>query len=551
VAVEPRRAGPFKALQSAVVRSSPVLGRLWRTVYAAIVWTLTTWMRWRADDDVSVYLVGSLGRGEPIYGLSDLDFVVVAAGDPTLPGRRRQLLARRLARIRKALPFFETMAPDVTVCEEPELHRAAAQSYLTHGLEDPSSPATMLGDSEWSGVALLQERPGVGRPLDTWRLVAGPDRRPASADVDDAERRIAAWLELQFLWRFAFNACVNPELLRTPYICLKIAAGALRTWLWLERDQAIAGRRDAFMQGLQALPEEEDAIRRLLSLEAALRRLPKPPLDDALGLLTRITGRVAVNLEAAAARGGVTEVRLVDGRGLSLSNGAVPPTAVPLADWRAVAAPRMPDEGLILHAGDPADPATITRVAEASRPGRVCALKRDSVVVLPTPDTYGEAMLRAVQCGVTDPVTDALLVGRTVAAFTELRGWSAGDLARRAVAEHAIWLRDGAKPPRPYVRMDAPRPVVSVARLLTAARAALFAISLERGAPTLALTVAGTASLAEDEQLVNAIGQAQVALHEWHQQRGICSESTVVRLRRAVLELDPYRQVVLSRSSGR
>lgn len=528
-------------MRYAMLRSSRgPLGRLWRAVYAVALWTMVILLR-AGQRDVSVYLAGSLAREEPVYGLSDLDLIAVVSSDPSSPGARRRRLGRRLRLIRSALPVFRALAPDVEVCEEDELRRAVAETFLTHGLEDRVNPATMLAENGRSMVALLQVRPGVGQPLDVWRLLSGSDRRPASTAADPDRRRIAAWLELQFWWRYAFDACLNPELLRAPYLCLKLVSEVLRTWLWLEHGEAVVGRRAALWRGREALPEEEDAIGRALHLESTLERSPKPPLHETLPLFTRLTSRVAANLLSAAERAGVTAVRLVgESEELLPPAGRMADGVVPLADWRAIAAPRIPDEGLVVHRGDPADPRAVARAAEAGAPGVVSALRRDPVLVLPTPDTYGEAMLRAVHCPVSDPVTHALLAGQRTAAFPELRGWSARDVARRAVAEHGAWLCHPARPPRRFLWTDAPLQVAVLGRLLTAARAALFKSSLEQGQPALALTVAATASLSKDDRLAEAILRARAALQEWRMQGKPCCESTIANLRRAVVELEPY-----------
>ena len=507
-------------------------------------------LRW-GGDDVSVYLAGSVSRDEVVFGLSDLDLVAVAPRDAFVSGRGRRHLGRRLRYVRRAVPALRRLAPDVEVCEEHELQRAAADTVLTHGLKDPSSPANLLADTGWSRVALLQERPGIGRPLDTWRLMAGPERRPTALPPDADRDRIAAWLELQFWWRLAFDACLNPLALSTAYLCVKLVSEPVRAWLWLEHGEVVVGRRKALLRGLRALPEEEPAIRRALELEASLNRSPNAPVRDAISLLTRLTTRVAGNLAAAAGEAGVTDVRLVGtGQQLSLPAGAPPQGVVPLADWRAIVAPRIPDEGLVVRAGDPADPAAVADAAMAARPGVVSALQRGPLLVMPTRLAFVEGMMRAVQCPVSDPVTHALVAGRDTAAFPRLLGWSACDVARRAVAEHAAWLRHPGPPPRSYLAVDAPQPVTAVARLLTATRASIFATSLERGEPALALTAAATASLAENDRLAQAIGDAHHALTDWHRERRPCASSTVANLRKAVSQLDPYRSPKPERSAG-
>ena len=63
-----------------------------------------------------------------------------------------------------------------------------------------------------------------------------------------------------------------------------------------------------------------------------------------------------------------------------------------------------------------------------------------------------------------------------VALFPELAGWSARDVATRAVTEHGAWLAAG--PHEPNGEM--------LGKLATAARAAAFLQSIEDGEPALA-----------------------------------------------------------------
>ena len=83
----------------------------------------------------------------------------------------------------------------------------------------------------------------------------------------------------------------------------------------------------------------------------------------------------------------------------------------------------------------------------------------------------------------TDPVSFALLDGAPAARFPRVRGWSAADLAERALSEHRAWLRTRRVPARPW--MPPPPASQPLALLLTAARAALFAQSVARGEPEL------------------------------------------------------------------
>jgi len=496
------------------------------------------------DREAAVYAAGSLGRGEPVVGLSDLDMVVVAPADPSRPGARRDRLARHVDRLERLVPGPPRAVLEIATCEEDELRRTMASTALTRGLVD-AAHAGFLADAGWRIVAELQERPGVGQPLRRWRHLAGPDRRPATPPDDRERRRLDAWLELQHWWRHAFNACLAPSELVAAHVCVKLVSEPLRAWLWLERAEAPRTRHEALTVGLRALPEEEPALRRALDLERGLHRLPEAPLADAVAFLVRLTGRVAAALAVDAADAGSDAVRLVGEAGdLLLPASDTPSTGLlPLADWRALVAPRLPDEALAPHAGDPADPAVIAAAARRWRAGALPALRTGVVTVLPTIEAYREGMLRAVASSATDPASSALLDGLDIAAFPRLRGWSAADVAARAVAEHAAWLRaaPAGPPPRRYLALGpVPQTVVAVARLLTAARAAVFAAGVDRGDPVLPVAVRAAARLTERAELAEAIELGSAALAAWHAEGRPCAEADVERIRRAVVVLDAY-----------
>jgi hypothetical protein len=83
-------------------------------------------------------------------------------------------------------------------------------------------------------------------------------------------------------------------------------------------------------------------------------------------------------------------------------------------------------------------------------------------------------------------VSAALLRGATVAAFPRVPGWSAVDVATRAVAEHAVWLRK-ARSRRADVRTK------WTGALLSGARAGFLLESARDGEATLPVTFAATA----------------------------------------------------------
>jgi hypothetical protein len=179
-------------------------------------------------------------------------------------------------------------------------------------------------------------------------------------------------------------------------------------------------------------------------------------------------------------------------------------SAMPLADWRAVVLPQVDwarldlpcllDESFRAVKGDPADRGAVAGAAARTGGGRWASLRSGPLLVRPTSDVWEAGRLRGVENPASDPVSFALLDGRAGASFPDVRGWSALDRARRAVAEHGAWLRDRHDRPHSRPGWVGGRPTVTwstpgtLGLLLSAARAALFLQSLDDGTPSLALT---------------------------------------------------------------
>jgi hypothetical protein len=371
------------------------------------------------------------------------------------------------------------------VYERHDLAQAVSAPALTYGLEPYGQDRAMYLGRRPLRTPGLNEGPGVYGPTAGWRRVAGPDRLPSVPPYDAQQRRIAAWLGLQSWWRFAFGACMNPAGPRTPGLCVKFVVEPVRTWLWLAHGERHYVRRSALERALDLMPEEEAALRAALRLESTLSEGGRAPLEQFLPLFARLSSRIAARLEDEVAEDGETEVMLrwEGSEELVLEDGSSPPSdskLLPLADWRALVFSGLPEETLSPRAADPGDPESLASAARAGRTGPYPALRHQRIVVLPTSGlSRGRGRLRGVQCALTDPVSWALLEGRSVARFPNVAGWSASDSARRAVAERRAWLEDSSWRAEPLL-----------GQLLMAARGAAFLESLEEGEPELPLTLA-------------------------------------------------------------
>jgi hypothetical protein len=179
--------------------------------------------------------------------------------------------------------------------------------------------------------------------------------------------------------------------------------------------------------------------------------------------------------------------------------------------------------------GDPGDPATLAVAAPVREGGTYPTLLAGELQIRPV-ETGGRPRLRTVQCRQTDPVSFALAEGAALARFPDVAGFSLGDTAARAVAEHAVWLgtREGG--------------LQELERLTGAARAALLWESFEAGDPELPLTIEATLdSLAA--RAADAAGPAEAARETYRDpamSRRPVPESMLAELRDCVGALPVY-----------
>jgi hypothetical protein len=388
-------------------------------------------------------------------------------------------------------------------------------------------------------------------PLRRWKLVAGRDVAREVPESPPAFDLMWSWLDLQFFWKHAFRTCADPASTNATYLCTKMVAEPTRTWLWLTTGvDPSKGNEQILEQALAVMREEESVLRYMLSLRRSLPSVTSPPLDLSVQWLWRVSSWIAERIAAETRAAGVTQVRLSGAAdqllppvrpsdaGASLGFPADGAAVLPLVDWRARATLELPDEAFIVLSADPTDPREIGAVARAHSGSPHPALLGENLLLLPSARSgawpLSASALRAIQCPATDPVSFALLAGRRVAEFPNLAGWNAGECAERAVLEHSAWLEhEERRDPSRQRRLG---------RLLSAARAALFAESFASGEPELLLTAAATA----DRLCATADRPQPVAdaFDEYRRSRTTGddpSASSVSAIRDAVLALPEYQ----------
>jgi hypothetical protein len=438
------------------------------------------WYLTRGLHGATAYARG--GPGDPDFwpGLSDLDLVLVVADDPGSPGGSAARVRERWRRLQTRFPLAKPVLDWPRVYEQAELRDFANSSAFTYGLEPGENAGSVRAAYSGPRASLdavrVLERPGLYGPSAGWRRLSGPDRRTHDARRDEHARRIAGWLELLYWWRWAIRFCACPIEPRVADLSAKLIAETARIWLWLAHGERASSREDVLERALTRVPEEEDTLRFAIDLRRRLPDSPEGSLRRVLPSALRMSTRIAELLRDQVAEHGATEVRLVGAEGVGATGEGSEADRLPLVDWRALACATAPDESLERVQGDPSDPSQIAAAAALHPEGPYPVLRADGLLLMPAAELV-RSRLRAIKCPTVDPVVFAVLAGSDVASFPRVRGWSAEDTARRAVAEHRARLA-GASP-----TVDGGEPAT-----LAAARAGLFADSVERGEPELCLT---------------------------------------------------------------
>jgi hypothetical protein len=528
----PRQLGPLSGLvRRAMLRTSAgPLRPLWRLAYRAVAWGVSAYLR-AGDRTASVYVMGSLGSVDVVYGDSDVDLAVVVPAAEGRPGAAREALVHRWDELRRRVPQLRSLV-FVAVYEDHDLRSATASS--------PCLPSGLFGPGPFVDPANVASRPMLEPPARSWHRLAGPRLLPSAPRLDARFRGRSAWLELQHWWRYAFGVSVAPGP-RAPHLCVKLVSEPARVWLWLVHGERVPSRRQALRRGIEALPDERETFERALELHSALPRSPDPPLAQTFEALLRLTGRIASRIADEVEAEGFEDVRFSGMEDeLVLAPGAGDPLRallgselrlLPLVDWRALAWPAAPDDALAEVPGGPADPATLRAATIAGRGAPYPVLRHDGLLVLPA-QPHVRTLMRAVQSPLTDPTSFAILDGADVARFSRAPGWSIRETALRAVAEHRAWLRAGGG--TGTASADA------LGLLFGAARAGLLLESLESAEPVLALTVSAVASSLTERGRTPAATSAHEAYRECRDGGSAPPAPVIADLRRCVLALPAY-----------
>jgi hypothetical protein len=463
---------------------------------------------------VSVYLRGSTAHGDALAGLSDLDLVAIA------PEGSYERTRRAWKTICSRVPLHRLVW--VAVWRAADLEAAARATAFTY-------EAQTDGQAPSSAMAPALIRPDLYGAGTGWRLVSGRDVRPHAVTWDEAEREIVAWSELQLWWRFVFRTAFGERAVdHLNYPWLKVIAEHARILLWLDHSIVVRSRPAVLATAVRLFPDDEVLRRAWRDWDTGFvpRSLDVSEiLAWALAAVKKVADKLAENSD-----GPPMSVKL-EGKDSSqpvLSMPANDDEVLPLADWPARVLVRPFEEGLVATPGDPTDLDVLARCAREGDKGLHRAIEYDGLLIAPVAE-YGRAIYRSIHCPVSDPVSFALLQGEGVATFPGKRGWSAADCARRAVAEHALWLASSPVP-APSLR--------TLGRLLNAVRAASFASSVMSSNATLPLSRMAVAK--DPPEGVGSIEDAVAAYAASMRDGTAPPHDLVVKLRDEVLRLPIY-----------
>lgn len=429
---------------------------------------------------ISIYVRGSVASNTTVHGLSDID-VIACTGESISDPLATARLRSNFHAVQRRIPLMKDLV-EVSVISTADARRAIHAPYQVG-----STPTTAMTIHPGGGARLYG-------PLRDWRNISGLDIFDSPSPGDPTHRSLWTWLDLQHLWRHTFRLCSNPDTPHATYFCVKSLAELVRLWAWLEYDQKLPLAPSTLERAGDYLHDNDTVFTEAAKLWRKLHLCPPPPTEPTVSALLRTTEKFARRLDRMAAGAGRTEVQIVgDNRDELLI-----PTAVqtklhrlagnssavhPLVDWRARVMPTLPDELFVPIAGDPSNVSLIGNLAGMLVEGAYVALRNDNVMVYPCRwhGARGAAMLRAVQCPVSDPISFALSDGHLHALFPRLPGWSAEESARRALVElnASVVAAD----------TEELEPIRRLALLLELVRAGLFHESLRLGKPMLALSI--------------------------------------------------------------
>lgn len=448
--------------------SLAVWSRLPRFVLASVYRaTMAVTARGLLGEGVSIFVRGGLARGNPVFGLSDIDLIALL--DEDAPDGAEQALHERWERLQAWVPTVGFLV-DLEVIHVHDVKLAATGPSRQAGL----TTGTAVHFSRPAAPLEMYARPGVERLASEWRLLRGVDRLPDLAPWDTYRAQQAAWLELQHWWRYAPSLVLRAGEPRISYRALRLVTEPARAWLYQATGDHIQDRA-ALLTRVRAEADARglltDATHHAIELAERLNRDPANggavDPDTVVTWLAHVSAWTADEISAQLRAHSTTHVELVDH--------GVPTSGHHLVDWRAVVVPPSASATFVVGRGDACSAEAVAAAAVAYEPGAYVALRHGPILVKPVSGSWAGALWRTLHFSISDPVSFSQIDGVGRAAFVDAPGWSIEDQALRAVNEHRAFLAAAGDH---WSKLG-------VHRLLTAVRAGVLADSLREGMPRL------------------------------------------------------------------
>ena len=148
------------------------LSAVWALAYWSVMWAAVACVR-RRYREASIYLKGSFASREAVYGISDIDLVVVVPGDGTPQGSVQQSARDSWTRLCHRLPLFKLVIQHCWFYEEDDLRESMSAPCLTYGLASNHGQgddrAAFLGPRPLRDHMGLQTQPSLCGARREWR----------------------------------------------------------------------------------------------------------------------------------------------------------------------------------------------------------------------------------------------------------------------------------------------------------------------------------------------------------------------------------------------
>ena len=165
-----------RALAGFMLRTGATpLRALWAAAYEIVTRAAVMCIR-RQNRNASVYLKGSFASGEPVYGISDVDLVVVIPGDPSRPGSAQLDARERWKKLCRRIPLFGSVIQHAWFYERDDLEKSTSTTCLTYGLargKSSDDSAAFMGTHALYDHMGLQTHPTLYGARGEWRHISG------------------------------------------------------------------------------------------------------------------------------------------------------------------------------------------------------------------------------------------------------------------------------------------------------------------------------------------------------------------------------------------